>query len=485
MPDAEQKVATLPAAPSAYEVWGVFDPGLSAPRIEGFIVMDRSRLPLPIAWVEGKDEIAFLTAKRIAEGRRSPESSTNDLRGRPFPQWLLTKPMIPLESGGTGPVIGIFSAPSKGPHVVFMLVNNPALKQVAGALENLRSAGDGETIMAWDAGSIVGKLMLDIDGEGGFATSMMTAEGIARLFPELVTDFLTDPILGFADALKETGETAIDTFKEIQQDAENVGLSSLKLGVSPEFFSEWSKIGETVQVGQAELSQGLRFLELNAQEALEGSKKAAKGFADVGISMSDLRAHEGDAAWLFEKSREGLQRLAAGQERVLAGKEVMGKGGQSLLPLLLMEQQHVDDLTKSLNLFGDTVDAGEVKAAQKFQDLESVGSWAMEGIQKAFEKPVLDYLADHAQQIQGVITEATDWTIGKVNELWGWIDGPKGHAALEWVETEGKTAWQGIKNEVSEVEDGVELAWDKMQDPETRAALQGIKGDFKELWGLG
>ena len=96
--------------------------------------MDRSRLPSPIAWVEGKDEIAFLTAKRIAEGRRSPESSTNDLRGRPFPTWLLTKPMIPLESGGMGPVIGIFTSPGGGPEVILTLAKNAAIKQVAAHL---------------------------------------------------------------------------------------------------------------------------------------------------------------------------------------------------------------------------------------------------------------------------------------------------------------------------------------------------------------
>ena len=128
--------------------------------------------------------------------------------------------------------------------------------------------------MAWDAGSIVGKLMLDIEGDGGFATSMMEAEGIARVFPEIVTSFLTDPILGFADALKETGEVAIDTFKEIQQDAENVGLSAIKLGVSPEFFSEWAAVAKTVNVGQEQLSQGLRYLSFHAQDAIEGSKTA-------------------------------------------------------------------------------------------------------------------------------------------------------------------------------------------------------------------
>ena len=104
----------------------------------------------------------------------------------------------------------------------------------------------------------------------------------------------------------------------------------------------------------------------------------------------------------------------------------------------------------------------------------------MDGIEKAVEKPVLTFLGDHATEIKGIVTEATDWTIGKINELWGWIDEPKGHLALKWVETEGKAAWSGITDEVKEVTGGIEKAWGKMQQPETRAELQGIKEDFEK-----
>ncbi len=133
-PQSPTSVSATPA-PCArpYEVWGVFTPG-SGGRIEGFLVATRTRLPSPVAWIEGKDELALLTAQKIALQKRSPESATDDLRGRPVPPLLMGKAMIPVERDGDEVVIGIFSAPGEGREMVFTLAKNAALRQIAAHL---------------------------------------------------------------------------------------------------------------------------------------------------------------------------------------------------------------------------------------------------------------------------------------------------------------------------------------------------------------
>jgi hypothetical protein len=69
------------------EVWAVFCAEGSPRHIAGFIVTDKSRIPSLVAWVEGSDQVAMLSAKLISDGRRSPEANA-DLRGRAVPEWL-------------------------------------------------------------------------------------------------------------------------------------------------------------------------------------------------------------------------------------------------------------------------------------------------------------------------------------------------------------------------------------------------------------
>lgn len=125
------------------EVWALLDGSSSPPSFDGFLVTDCSRLPRLVAFVEGRDEIAFLTALKIAEGKRSPETATNDLRGRAVPDFLMRKPILPMKPGEGKPVIGMFSTPAHGSEAVFTLATNAALRQIGERLNLLASERSG------------------------------------------------------------------------------------------------------------------------------------------------------------------------------------------------------------------------------------------------------------------------------------------------------------------------------------------------------
>jgi hypothetical protein len=332
--------------------------------------------------------------------------------------------------------------------------------------------------MAFDAGAIKGNLELDLGGEHGFTTSMLTAEGIARLFPDVVTEFLANPLLGLMDVAKETGEFFIDTFKEIKDDAENVNLESIKLGVSPEFFSQWSHLAETVQVDSESMSNAMRFMERNASEALEasahGSNEQMKAFQMLGISADELKSHLGDVQGLFLLMKERYDALSFASDRANVAQELLSRGGADLIPLLRMSADHVAELTKEMEKFGVVVDQKEADAGQKFQDLETRAGWAWDGIKRKVEMPIFDFLAKHTDVAMNFVDGKATWLMGEIDKLWATAESPE---FIAWLKELGKEA----EGDFNVVADASKKAWAELTSDEAKQALQSFEAFGSEL----
>jgi hypothetical protein len=123
------------------EIWAVLDQE-ELPRIAGFLIADQSRYPNLIAYIGGSADVEILTAKRIAEGRRSPETAM-DLRGRPIPDFILNKPLVSLGVAGANP-IGVCGAFTRhGATIAFSVMVRPGTASEAQPVsEKLHAADD-------------------------------------------------------------------------------------------------------------------------------------------------------------------------------------------------------------------------------------------------------------------------------------------------------------------------------------------------------
>jgi len=262
--------------------------------------------------------------------------------------------------------------------------------------------------MPFDAGSIAGKLELDV---GGFTHGMLEAEGIAKIFPQVVTEFLADPLLGVIDLAKEVGEGIFDTFNEVIDDAESMGLMAEKLGVPVEVLSSWVQFGKTVELQPQQIAQGLRMLEQAAAELADGTEKSnsktAMAFERLGISMDFLKEHGNEPMAIFLKVKEGLDGMAVGVERTNTALAIMGGRQSDIIPLLLRSKEETDLFMESLKQMGGVTDDAEAKAAQKFTDLEVKTSIAFEGMKKAAMVPILEFLANHMKEVEPAILSGT------------------------------------------------------------------------------
>src|SRR5688572_27671777 len=88
--------------------------------------------------------------------------------------------------------------------------------------------------MAFDAGSIIGKMSMDISG---WSRGFMQATSIAQIFPATVSNFIANPLLGLIGLAKDAGSAFTSAFSEIASSADNAGEAAEKVGVSVGFLT--------------------------------------------------------------------------------------------------------------------------------------------------------------------------------------------------------------------------------------------------------
>ena len=263
--------------------------------------------------------------------------------------------------------------------------------------------------MPFDAGAIIGSLQLDTSGYTG---GMLEAEGLAKLFPAVVTDFMVNPLLGFAAIAKETADSVARAVEFVVHDVEHIGtafhtigLEAERAGFSVEAFSKLSLISSTVGVSAESFGNALKFLQEHTADAANGNKEAAEHFQALGISVDFLRANLNDSQAVLSAVKEGIDGLGSNAEKTRAAMSLMGREGASLVPLFSLSAEATAKLGKEFEQLGAVVTRTDVEMGQKFGAMEALVSAAWTGIEQTLARPVLGYISEHFDDISSAIVE--------------------------------------------------------------------------------
>ena len=106
----------------------------------------------------------------------------------------------------------------------------------------------------------------------------------------------------FVDKIFETAKASIDA-------AAQMGKLSEKTGISAGTLSVFGLAAKETDTDQEALGKGLIKLAKSMQDASDGVAKPKKAFAELGISMADIKSH--DPGQIFELVATKLQGIAS------------------------------------------------------------------------------------------------------------------------------------------------------------------------------
>jgi hypothetical protein len=190
--------------------------------------------------------------------------------------------------------------------------------------------------------------------------------------------------------------------KEVFTTSLNMARLSEKIGVSSGFLSTFSKAAESSGVSTEQVSISLGRLATNITQFQQGGTKAAAAMKALGISQAELKNLSPDEAIRLVTNRLG--EMHAGLQKAAIAQQLMGKGGQALIPTLnLLAGEGFDKLTAAAKASGQYIDddmAADTRSAAAA--LEELAGQA-KGAATQFEAGLLPAVTEAADGIMSAI----------------------------------------------------------------------------------
>jgi hypothetical protein len=169
-------------------------------------------------------------------------------------------------------------------------------------------------------------------------------------------------------------QAAVEQTIELYKATSNL---TLNLGMATEEASAFAAVAKSRGIEVTQLGMAFKTLSTQVEQAKDGSESSTGVFQSLGISLQDLKT-KGVGGLLVDISK-GLQGMGAGTERVNAASKLMGRGWQSMLPLLREGPKALKDNLKYAKEVGATFDdlgfkkAGDLRSALLKVKLAQIG----------------------------------------------------------------------------------------------------------------
>ena len=118
-----------------------------------------------------------------------------------------------------------------------------------------------------------------------------------------------------------------------------------------------------------------------------------------------LNEHLGNSGEIFEPSRRDLAVADRRGEDPRAAMQIFGRGGEALIPIVNLGKEKIDELAETMAGLGATENDGMAETGRKFKTLSAEIDGAWEGIKKAVSDPILEYLADHIDEVLPLVKD--------------------------------------------------------------------------------
>lgn len=272
--------------------------------------------------------------------------------------------------------------------------------------------------MSFQAGSVTSSLGLDVSP---FAQGMLQAQSLMSIFPQHVTNFLANPMLGFIGVLQSATRALVGFFNEGTARADKFNDVADSIGVPVEQLTSLGKVAEQAGSSTDAVADAFKFLGKNASEAAAGSATAMAAFQRLGISSKTVGANLGDLDKLMMMVADGLKGMEAA-DRTAASMDLLGRSGTDLIPTLKQGSAAIQEQREWFASWGAVVTQKAAESADRFGDAMGKISAAWEGLKQYFSDEVrvklvekleefVVWLDAHKAQIKDFASTAAEWIV--------------------------------------------------------------------------
>ncbi len=164
---------------------------------------------------------------------------------------------------------------------------------------------------------------------------------------------------------------------------------SQRLGMGAEGFQKLAFAAKQSGVEQESFAQAMTLLNVKAGEAAMGNKDAQESFSRLGISLKDANGKAKGTDVLFANIADAIKKTEDPMKRVAVARDLLGRGGATLVPLLKGGSEEVALLTKRFTALGGVMDKDMIKQADDADDRFNEIKATFQGVKNTITKALL------------------------------------------------------------------------------------------------
>lgn len=216
-----------------------------------------------------------------------------------------------------------------------------------------------------------------------------------------------------ATAAVAVGKKMIDVAKQTAEAGDEIDKVSQRMGLSAEAYQKWDYVLSQSGVDINSMQTGLKTLTNQIGEATKGSEDAAERFAQLGISVNDLKKMSREE--VFAATIKSLQGMADGTERAALANKLFGKSGQEITPLLNQSAKSTEQLMKKAEELGFIMSNEAVKASADFKDALDTLSKTATGLKNKIGAELLPSLMQGMEGLTDILANNVEQGAEKIN----------------------------------------------------------------------
>ena len=177
-------------------------------------------------------------------------------------------------------------------------------------------------------------------------------------------------IKGIDKAVKSTGELAVRAM-----------TMNRVMGMSTNTAMQWIAIAQAHGVAANSVGMAFKTLGTQAEHATAGTKASVEAFTTLGITHQQLAAHSHDLSGMLGLVADQFNKMPGGAEKTALGAKLLGRGFQSLIPLLADGSKGLAEQRKMAAAYGITLGGNPLQNVKKLHEAEVNLKLAQTGLQ--------------------------------------------------------------------------------------------------------
>jgi len=239
-----------------------------------------------------------------------------------------------------------------------------------------------------EVAAITGAMKFDFSP---YMQGMMQVQSLTSIFPQCVTNFIANPLLGLVGIFKDATRTIAGWVGNLAEAADSADELAASLGVNVEFLTAYGRAASLAGSSLQDVGQAFQFLNRSIAEASKGGDKA-DAFAKLGVSIRDAAGNMLSAEDVILPFGEAIKNLPNAAQRTQVAMELLGRGAGGMIATFMEGRTEIERLMNTARSLGAVVTAEEAKSAAAYKDKMAMMGWAWEGIKKALTTPLIEAL---------------------------------------------------------------------------------------------